>query len=101
MSVKAPELSTTISADEFHALEEKVYRTIELLKTAREVNASDTAGSGAVEKLKEIDERWGEPVKVYIVLRDGQTATEQEITDYCRTRMAGYKVPKFVEFRRK
>jgi long-chain acyl-CoA synthetase len=46
------------------------------------------------------DERWGEAVKVYIVLRDGQTATEQEIIDYCHPRMARYKVPKFVEFRR-
>jgi long-chain acyl-CoA synthetase len=46
------------------------------------------------------DERWGEAVKVYIVLRDGQTATEQEILDYCHARMARYKVPKFVEFRR-
>jgi len=45
------------------------------------------------------DERWGEAVKVYIVLRDGQTATEQEILDYCHARMARYKVPKFVEFR--
>jgi long-chain acyl-CoA synthetase len=46
------------------------------------------------------DERWGEAVKVYIVLRDGQTATEQEIVDYCHARMARYKVPKFVEFRK-
>jgi long-chain acyl-CoA synthetase len=46
------------------------------------------------------DERWGEAVKVYIVLRDGQTATEQEIIDYCHARMASYKVPKFVEFRK-
>ena len=45
------------------------------------------------------DERWGEAVKVYIVLRDGETATEQEIIDYCHARMARYKVPKFVEFR--
>jgi long-chain acyl-CoA synthetase len=45
------------------------------------------------------DERWGEAVKVYIVLRDGQSATEQEILDYCHSRMASYKVPKFVEFR--
>ena len=45
------------------------------------------------------DERWGEAVKVYIVLRDGQTATEQEILDYCHSRMARYKVPKQVEFR--
>jgi long-chain acyl-CoA synthetase len=45
------------------------------------------------------DERWGEAVKVYLVLRDGETATAQEIIDYCRTRMARYKVPKQVEFR--
>src|SRR5262249_52189150 len=45
------------------------------------------------------DPRWGEAVKVYIVLRDGQTATEQEIIDYCHSRMARYKVPKQVEFR--
>jgi long-chain acyl-CoA synthetase len=46
------------------------------------------------------DERWGEAVKVYIVLRPGQTATEQEILDYCHSRMARYKVPKLVEFRK-
>jgi long-chain acyl-CoA synthetase len=45
------------------------------------------------------DERWGEAVKVYIVLREGQTASAQEILDYCRSRMARYKVPKQVEFR--
>jgi long-chain acyl-CoA synthetase len=33
------------------------------------------------------------------VLRDGASATEQEIIDYCHARMARYKVPKFVEFR--
>ncbi len=45
------------------------------------------------------DERWGEAVKVYIVVKDGETATEQEIIDYCREKMARYKVPKYVEFR--
>jgi long-chain acyl-CoA synthetase len=56
-------------------------------------------------KIKEVvavgipDPRWGEAVKVYIVLRDGETATAQEIIDYCHARMARYKVPKFVEFR--
>ncbi len=41
----------------------------------------------------------GEMVKVYIVLREGQSATEQEIIDYCRGRMAKYNVPTHVEFR--
>lgn len=41
----------------------------------------------------------GETVKVFIVLKPGQTATEQEIIDFCRTKLAPYKVPKLVEFR--
>jgi long-chain acyl-CoA synthetase len=45
------------------------------------------------------DPRWGEAVKVYIVLRDGEAATEQEILDYCHANMARYRVPKYVEFR--
>jgi long-chain acyl-CoA synthetase len=45
------------------------------------------------------DDRWGEAVKIYVVLRDGETATEREILDYCQRRMARYKVPKSVEFR--
>ncbi len=42
----------------------------------------------------------GETVKVYIVLTEGQSATEQEIIDFCKERMAKYKVPTLVEFRR-
>jgi long-chain acyl-CoA synthetase len=41
----------------------------------------------------------GERVKAYIVLKEGETATEQEIIAFCRENMAPYKVPKFVEFR--
>lgn len=41
----------------------------------------------------------GETVKVYIVLKDGERATEQEIIDFCRQRMAKHKVPTLVEFR--
>jgi chromosome segregation ATPase len=40
MSARAlPELESPVSADEFQALEEKVYKTIELLKSAREGKA--------------------------------------------------------------
>ncbi|MFX0185598.1 MAG: AMP-binding protein [Candidatus Hodarchaeota archaeon] len=35
----------------------------------------------------------------YLVLKDGETATEEEIIDWCRERLAAYKVPKKVEFR--
>jgi long-chain acyl-CoA synthetase len=41
----------------------------------------------------------GERVKAYVVLGKGETATEEEIIDYCRENLAYYKVPKFVEFR--
>ncbi|HEV8636722.1 MAG TPA: long-chain fatty acid--CoA ligase [Chloroflexota bacterium] len=44
-------------------------------------------------------ERWGEMVKLYVVLKEGETATEREIVDFCHARMAAFKVPKSVEFR--
>jgi len=45
------------------------------------------------------DYRKGEKVKVFVVLREGETATEQELLDYCRTRLAVYKLPSVIEFR--
>ncbi len=41
----------------------------------------------------------GETVKAYIVLKQGQTATPEEIVAFCKERLAPYKVPKLVEFR--
>lgn len=41
----------------------------------------------------------GERVKVYVVLKEGEVATEEEIIAFCRENLAPYKVPKFVEFR--
>ena len=40
----------------------------------------------------------GEAVKAIVVLRDGQEGSEEEILAFCRTRLAGYKLPKSVEF---
>jgi long-chain acyl-CoA synthetase len=34
-----------------------------------------------------------------VVLKEGETATEEEIIEFCRENLAPYKVPKFVEFR--
>ncbi len=44
------------------------------------------------------DEKWGESVKAVIVLREGMTATEDEIINFCKERLASYKKPKSVEF---
>ena len=41
----------------------------------------------------------GERVKAYIVLKEGESASEEEIVEFCRENMARYKVPKYVEFR--
>jgi long-chain acyl-CoA synthetase len=45
------------------------------------------------------DEYRGETVKAYVVLKEGQKATEEEIIEFCREKLAAYKVPKMVEFR--
>ena len=44
------------------------------------------------------DEKWGERPKAYVTLKEGQTATEQEIIAFCRERLAHFKCPAFVEF---
>ncbi len=40
----------------------------------------------------------GETVKAFIVLRDNETATEDEMIDFCKGRLARFKVPSAVEF---
>lgn len=45
------------------------------------------------------DEERGETVKAFVVLREGETATPEEIMTFCRERMAAYKAPRLVEFR--
>jgi long-chain acyl-CoA synthetase len=41
----------------------------------------------------------GETVKACVVLKPGASATPDEIVDFCKERLTGYKVPKIVEFR--
>lgn len=44
------------------------------------------------------DERWGEAVKAFVVLRPDAKADGAAIMDHCRALIAGYKVPKSVDF---
>jgi long-chain acyl-CoA synthetase len=46
------------------------------------------------------DERTTEAVKVFVVLRPGASLTAEDIKEFCRERLAAYKRPKHVEFRR-
>ncbi|MDF9716879.1 MULTISPECIES: long-chain-fatty-acid--CoA ligase [unclassified Nocardioides] len=43
------------------------------------------------------DDRWGETVKAVVALKPGTEATEQEIVDFCRERLAHFKCPRSVD----
>ena len=43
-------------------------------------------------------EKWGESVHAVLVLHDGAFATEDEILDWCKDKIAGYKRPRTVAF---
>jgi long-chain acyl-CoA synthetase len=45
------------------------------------------------------DVKRGETVKAFVVLKAGQSATVEEIREFCKERLAPYKVPALVEFR--
>ena len=40
------------------------------------------------------DERWGEKPVAIVVLADGSALALPDLTDHCRARLAGFKVPK-------
>ena len=44
------------------------------------------------------DSAAGQMVKAFVALKKGETATEQEITDYCANKLEAHQVPKQVDF---
>ena len=44
------------------------------------------------------DDRWGERVEAAVVLRDGAVASTEEILEWCRGQIAGYKRPRAITF---
>ena len=68
MSVKAvAEVAPEISADEFHSLEEKIYRTIELLKSAREAKSAAERDAARLREQLEVREEEVDSLKNEIV----------------------------------
>ena len=59
---------------------------------------------GAHPKVKDVavigvaDDKWGERVHAVIVAHDGEAPTQDEILDWCRNRIAGYKRPRSMSF---
>ncbi len=59
---------------------------------------------GAYPKVKDVavigvpHDKWGETVLAVVVPHEGESATEKEILDWCKDRMAGYKRPRSIVF---
>jgi long-chain acyl-CoA synthetase len=75
------------------------------------VSGGENVYSGEVEaaiyeipQVKEVavfgipDEKWGELVAAAIVLRPGATLSSEELMQYCKERIASYKVPRHIDF---
>ncbi len=45
------------------------------------------------------DDHWGESVKAVVVLKNGSSATEEELIAFCKANLASYKKPRMIEFR--
>jgi acyl-CoA synthetase (AMP-forming)/AMP-acid ligase II len=45
------------------------------------------------------DDKWGEKVLALVVLRPGAAASEQDLIEHCRDRIAHFKAPRTVEIR--
>jgi fatty-acyl-CoA synthase len=44
------------------------------------------------------DERMGEELMAWVILREGASATEDDLREFCRSRIAHFKVPRYVHF---
>ena len=44
------------------------------------------------------DERMGEVGMAFIVLKEGESSTAEEIIEFCKGKIANYKIPRYVEF---
>jgi fatty-acyl-CoA synthase len=44
------------------------------------------------------DERYGEELCAWVILNDGASLTEEDVREYCRGKIAHYKIPRYVMF---
>jgi acyl-CoA synthetase (AMP-forming)/AMP-acid ligase II len=44
------------------------------------------------------DDKWGESVKAVVIKKEGATLTEQTIIEWCKGKIAGYRIPRSVDF---
>ena len=65
-----------------------------LVREPAKVHLAEVAVVGVVP-----DDRLGEEIKAYVILRAGVTLTPGEIVEFVKERVAAYKYPRLVEFR--
>ncbi len=44
------------------------------------------------------DDYYGEEIMAWVQLHQGQSATEQEVRDFCKERLAHFKIPRYIHF---
>jgi fatty-acyl-CoA synthase len=44
------------------------------------------------------DPEWGQEPKAIVVLKKGETATPEDIMEFCRERLSSFKRPRYVAF---
>jgi fatty-acyl-CoA synthase len=44
------------------------------------------------------DAKYGEELMAWVILREGQSATPEEMTEYCRGQIATFKIPRYWKF---
>ena len=59
-------------------------------EAVRLLNRKDVAG-----RIREI---WGEAVEAVVSCRSGETVSADALVEYCRSHLAGYKLPKSIRF---
>ncbi len=43
-------------------------------------------------------ENYGEETAAWIILKEGETATDDEIREFCQGKIAHFKIPRYIEF---
>ncbi|WP_110929717.1 AMP-binding protein [Bacillus massiliglaciei] len=44
------------------------------------------------------DEKYGEEVMAWVILKDGETITDQELKEYCKGKISRHKIPRYIQF---
>jgi len=44
------------------------------------------------------DKQYGEEIMAWVILKDGETMTAEELQEYVRSNMAKHKTPRYVKF---